>query len=477
MNDATGITARLSAGIRAIAGIAGLGGAASLDGVQAKWDARRLRARRTVIANIAARGLAFATFVVVSRIALADLGETRFGIWMTISSLLMLLTFLDLGVGNGLVSPIARAHAADDAETVGRIVTQGLAITSVIGLAISIAAICASMLGPVELLFPGISPAMLDEARIALVCFSVLIGLSPPLGAIGRIFLGMQRGHIPHYASVAGSLITIALIWIFGGRGGVSITGYILMTFGFTQISAFVTGLVLVKERRIRPSILAASRWNDYRVLLGTGGLFFGLQITVMLGWGLDQSFISALQGPAAVASFAVAARIFMLVSQPLSIWNGPLWSSYADAISQGDGAFVRQTFRRSVIGTAGGAILGVVLILILGRPIWTFFTDGHLRYDAMLMVSFAIWAFCDAIGGALAMYLNGAHIVRQQLIAMVVFVALVLPTKLMVIDTYGLALVPLVTSACYVFTLALMYGVVFRRSLLAPMRVKVIPS
>lgn len=430
-----------------------------------------MRARRTVIANIAARGLAFATFVVVSRIALADLGETRFGIWMTISSLLMLLSFLDLGVGNGLVSPIARADAVDDTETVGRIVTQGLAVTSLIGFGISLAAIGASLLGPIELLFPGISPTMLGEARAALVCFAILIGLSPPLGAIGRIFLGMQRGHIPHYSSIAGSLITIALISIFGERGGVSITGYILMTFGFTQISAFVTGLVLVREGRIRPSILAASRWSDYRGLLGTGGLFFGLQITVMLGWGLDQSFISALQGPAAVAGFAVASRIFMLVSQPLSIWNGPLWSSYADAISQGDGAFVRQTFRRSVLGTAAAAFVGVALILTLGRPIWSFFTDGHIRYDAVLMTSFAIWAFCDAIGGALAMYLNGAHIVRQQLTAMAVFVALVLPAKLFVIDAYGVALVPLVTSTCYVFTLALMYGVVFRRSLLAPMR------
>jgi len=425
-----------------------------------------MRARRTVVANIISRGLAFVTFVLVSRIALADLGELRFGIWMTISSLLLLLTFLDLGVGNGLVSPIARAYVPGNSESVADIITRGLAVTGLIGVLISTAAICASILAPIELLFPGVDAVTLKEARTALICFSILIGLSPPLGAIGRIFVGMQRGYIPHFANILGSGATIILIWLIGSIGGVSITGYVLMTFGFTQVSAALTAFVLMRERHVRLSFLWNASWRDYRALLSTGGLFFALQLTVMIGWGLDQSFISALAGPAAVAGFAVAGRIFLLVSQPFAIWNAPLWSAYADAINANDHQFVRQALRRSLIGTALGASIGVALILAAGPLVWKLFTADKLEYDGLLMVSFGVWTICEAVGSAFAMYLNGAHIVRQQLIAMCGFLILVLPVKLLVIENIGVSFAPLATALCYSIALGTAYGLVFRRSL-----------
>jgi O-antigen/teichoic acid export membrane protein len=434
-------------------------------------DSRRTRALLTSCANFLSRLLSFATFILISRIALADLGEVRFGIWMTISSLLLLMSFLDLGVGNGLVSPVARANAAGDREEVAAIVTRGLAITAAIGAVVIVTTVAVSAVAPIGILFPGVSKATLVEARTALTCMAVLIGLSLPLGAIGRIFLGMQRGYVPHVASIVGALATMALIAALGGRGGLSVTDYILITFGLVQLSALVVAVFLAADGYIRPAILASSRPADYLSLLMTGGLFFGLQITAMLAWGLDQSLISAMRGPAAVAGFAVTARIFMLVSQPLVIWNAPLWSAYADAISQGDRAFVRRTFRRSLLITGALAIAGILSILAVGRSIWDFFTDGRIAYDHLLMLSFGAWAFCEAIGGALAMYFNGAHIVREQLITMTIFLAIVIPAKLVAIQIYGAAPVPLVTAICYLLTLGLMYGIVFRQALSAPMR------
>lgn len=446
-------------------------GGADLGSEEGRAQDRKRRARITIAANILARGLALLTVIASSRLALGDLGAARFGIWMTIASLLLLVTMFDFGVGNGLVGPVARAMADRDDDELARLVTQGFAVTGTIGLALGSIAVVCSLVLPLDGLFPGTSPDVLVEARRALVCFSILIGASPALGAAGRMLVGMQRGYLVHIGNAIASCLTILLLIWLGRSGGHSISAYVLATFGLVQLSALAMVTILARDGLVRPRLFRNLRFADCRPLFQTGGLFFGLQLAVTFGWGLDQAFISAVSGPAAVAFYAVAARIFMLVSQPFYVLNAPLWPAYADALHRGDRESVRKTLVRSLLGTFTLSSIASLAILMAGPLLWKLFTAGALPFDQTLLVAFAIWTVLECSGNALATYLNGAHIVREQLVAMLTFVALAIPLKLVTLAHLGVAWMPLATAVCYAGVMIVFYAIVYRRRIIGPLR------
>jgi len=95
------------------------------------------------------------------------------------------------------------------------------------------------------------------------------------------------------------------------------------------------------------------------------------------LAWGLAQRFISALQGPAGSASFALTARISAGVAAPIDLERA--FGRPMPTRSQGDGAsFARLSGARS--GTAVGAvILAAISDPDIGAPILELFTGGDI--------------------------------------------------------------------------------------------------
>ena len=61
------------------------------------------------------------------------LGGERYGLWITITSLIAMVGFLDLGIGNALIGAIAEAQARNDREQAQGCVSAASLVLSVIG--------------------------------------------------------------------------------------------------------------------------------------------------------------------------------------------------------------------------------------------------------------------------------------------------------------------------------------------------------
>ncbi len=70
-----------------------------------------------------ARGVGLLTTLISVPLALSYLGVDRYGLWMTISSFAVLLSFADMGLGNGLLSAIAEADGKGDTAAAHRYVS------------------------------------------------------------------------------------------------------------------------------------------------------------------------------------------------------------------------------------------------------------------------------------------------------------------------------------------------------------------
>ena len=75
---------------------------------------RYRRAALTILASFCGKGIGMLVTLVTVPLTLGYLGGERYGMWMTISSVIQMIAFTDLGVGAGLIGAVSEANARGD---------------------------------------------------------------------------------------------------------------------------------------------------------------------------------------------------------------------------------------------------------------------------------------------------------------------------------------------------------------------------
>lgn len=420
------------------------------------------------LANFVSRAVGMLMMVLTVHWATPYLGVERFGVWATFASMGVMLSFLDLGVGNALVNRVAKAAAGGDAEALQRVVTSGVGWLALIGVATTSLLMVGAVTIPWGTLLKLSSAAASEEAREAAVAFSAWFGLNLLSAGLLKLLVGQQRSHEAHLISATGALLAcVALWWACSQR--VSIATLLVAGFGVRSVAGLVIIPLLRARSQLRLSRLAACVRNE-RGILKTGSLFLLLQIGTMVGWGSDSFLLAGLVGADQVAVFAIAQRLFQFASQPVLVLNAPLWAAYADAVARTDSAFVRSTLLRSVLVSVGGGGALAVFLLLIGPWLIPHWTQGAVAVPWTLLVLMASWTLIEAGGTAFGIYLNGAGIVREQVVVVMCFCAVALPLKVFATLEAGATGLVSATIVAYLATNIALYTTLYRRRVLQPL-------
>jgi O-antigen/teichoic acid export membrane protein len=98
----------------------------------------------------------------------------------------------------------------------------------------------------------------------------------------------------------------------------------------------------------------------------------------------------------------------------------GPLWPAYREALSRGDTGWVRRTVRRSIRLSLTVAGLISAVLVVLGIPLITLWVGTSVQPSFGLILAVGIWTTLNAVGTAVAMFLNGAQVMRFQVVTAV---------------------------------------------------------
>jgi O-antigen/teichoic acid export membrane protein len=416
---------------------------------------RYRRAALTGVAATSAKIIAVLGSVVTIPAALNYLGRERFGLWMTISSIVALLSFADFGIGNGLMNSIADGHGREGSperlrERLRETISSGVAMLMAVGFVIS---------GSFIALYPRVSWARLfnvqsttaaNEAGPAILIFALCFALNVPLGAVQRVQLGLQQGYYANLWQLAGSVCGLVGVLV-GIHLRAGLPWLVLAVSGAPVVAAAVNGFLFfgLLRRDLRPSVQHISLEAAGR-LTKLGGFFFFLQMVVAAAFYSDSLIIAHLLGAAAVADYAVVQRMFMMISILLALFTAPLWPAYREAIGRGDILWVKKTLRNSLLATV---VLASAMSLAAFR--WSDFilhrwVHGQVHPPTMLLAGFALWVVFEAGGSALAMFLNGAGIIKFQMIVATLFGIGCVLAKLYGAQRYGVAAIPWAAIATY---------------------------
>jgi O-antigen/teichoic acid export membrane protein len=371
--------------------------------------------------GIGGRGLSMALSLLTVPLTLHYLGPERYGLWLTISSIIALISFSDLGVGNGLLNAVTRSTARGDFEESRRQISSALVLFSL--LAAGLGAIFVLIYPTVQWahLLAASSPQAASEVgptlAVWLACF--LIGL--PMSVAAQVRIARQESYVVHATAAAGNLLAVgALLVVIVAHQG--LPWLVVAMAGPPLATAAVNGFVLfVRDApELRPSIQLASFGTGF-ALLRSGFLFFVLQVSIAVAFTTDTLIVARILGPEAVAQYGVAAKLFLLPTAVVAIALAPLWPAYGEAIARSDIPWVRRTLARSLRAALYVSVPAAVGLVIFGQPIIALWVGGTVTPPMLLLLGLGIWVIQSSVGNAIAMLLNGAHEIRFQAGAAVV--------------------------------------------------------
>ena len=368
------------------------------------------------------------------------LGPERYGMWLTISSMIALLSFTDLGIGNGLLNAVTHTMARGDFAEARRQTSSALVLLVVFAVLLAgLFAVVYPLISWASVLAVS-SPQAVSEAGPAVAvwvaCF--LIGL--PLSVATQVRLGRQEGYIVHLTGAAGGLVAVValLIAILSHQG---IPLLVVAMAGPPLLAAAINGLVLFKRDapQLHPALRLAHRRTGVG-LLRAGFLFFVLQIAMAVAFTSDTLVVAQIIGPEAVAEYGIASKLFMIPAAIVAIAISPLWPAYGEAISRGDVRWARSTLMRSITGALLVSVPAAVVLMAFGQTIIALWVGPSVTPPFSLLVAFGIWIALSAVGNSVAMLLNGAHEIRFQAAAAAVMAVVNLGLSIWLTSRIGVA-------------------------------------
>jgi O-antigen/teichoic acid export membrane protein len=361
------------------------------------------------------RAVTVFTSLLTVRLTLRYLGTERYGLWMSVTSIVSLLFFADLGIGNGLLNAIAEARGKDDVEAVHRYVSSAFFV--LLGITTLFLAIFASVYPfiPWRRVFNVSSPIAVHEAGPAVIVFLICFLSNVPLDVVQRVQTGYQEGYLSNFWTIIGNLSGLGclilvmhrsgglpwLILAILGGGILGVLGNWVQEFGFARRELF-------------------PKWTYWdsgaaRKILGTGVMFFLLQICGILTLPLDYIIITQVLSPEAVTQYSVPIRPFLLVISVASMFVFPLWPAYGEAYARGDSKWVKSTFLHSLgysVLVFGPVVLGLAAF---GKFIVRIWVGPQVHPSWMLLAGMAAYAMMLIFYNPISTFLSGINKMKFQ--------------------------------------------------------------
>lgn len=375
---------------------------------------RLRRAALTGVATLAARGTTIAASLISLPLTARYLGTERFGLWLTLSTLLTWVSLADLGLANSLTNALATADGQEDLPQAKE------AISSTFWLTVGIACALSGLFAIVQPWIAwnrifNVAESVKLEAGLATQAGFLFVMLRLPLSIPSRIYSGYQEGYFYQLWTGLSSILSLIALLV-GIQLRFNLPELIAAFFGTLLLADILSGLHLFGWRRpfLIPAI-QSFRWSKARELLKTGIQFWIVQVAAIACFQTDLILVAQLFGARAVASYGVVLKLFSLIGTVQVAFLLPLWAAYSEALAKRDIAWIIQTFKHSVkLSLIWSTIAGVALFC-LADWIVTRWVGVEAAPSADLLAAMLVLSVLMSIGQCIAMVLNGLSRLASQ--------------------------------------------------------------
>ena len=312
------------------------------------------------------------------------LGQSEFGLYSLIGSLVAYLSVLDMGLGNTIVRYVSRNRAIGDKKSESELNGLFLTIYSVIGL---ITLIVGSILYfNVDNMFGAtLSADQIERAKIMMILLIFNIAISFPLSVFASLMQAYERFIFLRIFNIISVLLKpiIALPFLFMGYGAVTL----VVTATIVNIACLLTNVYYCfKYLDIHFSKGHFEKAFLYEI---SGYAFFIFLNAIMdkIYWGTGQFILGMVSGTIQVAIYAIAMQFMNMYMQFSNAISGVLLPKVTMMVANG-ATKIELTNLMIKIGRLQYIVIGYILVMffLVGKD-FIYLWAGENYLSAYLMV------------------------------------------------------------------------------------------
>ena len=391
---------------------------------------RTRNVKNNIIQSVAIKGFSILIQLLLVPMTLGYLSPELYGIWLTLSSILLWLHFFDVGFTLGLKNKLAEAIALGDLERGKRLVSTTYFIMVVIFVPLSIV---------FELVVPHINwsrflnvsqvynEQLINVMQVLVICFCVQMIFN----VISSVLAAYQKVALSSAFPVIGNFFALIAIYLLPRFSQPSLLNLALAISYLPIIVYFISSILLFrgKLKEITPSLLTIDT-SLIKDIFSLGVRFFIIQIQLIVLYQSTNILISNISSPLDVTAYNIAYKYISIILMVFNIILGPLWPAFTDAYTKRDYVWMNNVY--SQMRKLFGVLCIIIVIMVASSPlVYQIWLGNKANISIEMTIGVAIYVIVFSWNSLQTVLINGTGYVTLQTYISLIGMVLHLPLSI----------------------------------------------
>ena len=419
---------------------------------------RSIRAKKNIFASFGLKGISILISFLLVPLVLNYIDITKYGIWLTLSSIIGWFGFFDIGLGNGLRNKFAEAIAKGQKELARIYVSTTYAILFIIiGIVYFLFLIINPLLNWTKILNTPVD--MGNELSKLIIIVFTFFCIKFIFKLIGIVIVADQKPAINDSLNVIANFLSLLIIFIL-----TKTTNGSLLYLGTTLSVAPVIVLLIASfvfynkdYKYYKPSFKYVD-FKYFKSLESLGVKFFILQIACIVIFVTDNIIITQILGPAEVTPYNIAFKYFSIPIMAFTIIITPFWSAFTEAYTKNDMHWIKNSIQK-LIKIWMMVVVGVIVLLVISNQFYLIWVGYKVQVPFLLSAFMGLYAIISTWNNIFAYFINGVGKIKLQMYYGIIAMVVNIPISIFFAKNLGMGSTGVILGTCCSLIIGSFFG------------------
>jgi O-antigen/teichoic acid export membrane protein len=403
-----------------------------------KGSDRTAKYKKNIILLIVSQILGVLISLLLVPITLNYLGAKEYGVWITLTTLIVWFTFFDIGLGHGLRNKYAEAKAQNNETDVKKYVSTAFFVLILISVLIFIVFALlsgfinwATVLNAPTTLAPNLK--ILSFVVVGTFCIRFVVSI------ISTLLTADQDPSIPSLIGLSGHCLSLIVVFLITKFTESSLL-YIGIALSVSQIFPLVIAFIYLFSTRYKPILPSLKFFSKHHIrsIFSLGIRFFLIQITALILFQSNNIIIAHVCSLEDVTLFNIAYKYIYIISMAFSTFVNPLWSAVTEAYIKEDTHWINNIIKRLNQLLLLLMIVGILMV-VFSPIVYKLWLNDTIKSDFTLLSLLLMYFIFYSRSFLYRSFMNGVGKISLQFNVTVIQSLLHVPLAILLGKYFGL--------------------------------------
>jgi len=370
--------------------------------------------KKNIIGSLFIKGCSIVISLLLVPMTLGYVSSELYGIWLTLSSIMLWLNFFDVGFTHGLKNKLAEAIAKEDWQRGKSLVSTTYFMMVLIFVPLWII---------LEITVPfvnwssflNVNAVYNEEITRATYILVACFCLQMIVNVLTAVIAAFQKVALSSAFPVLGNFFSLIAIFLLTKFCPPSLVALACTISVFPILVVIIASLILYsnKFKAISPSIKTINQ-SYIKELFGLGYKFFLIQIQVVVLYQSTNILISNVAGPNEVTYYNIAYKYLGIAMMIYTILLSPLWPAFTDAYTKKDYTWMKNIYKKMSMVFFVSAI-AVIVMMLVSPYIYKIWVGKDIAIPILMTISVGIYMIIHSWNELQIILINGIGFVKLQ--------------------------------------------------------------